>query len=75
MIEDVRGITDVLDGFAARRLHTESEHGAVLDSVADVKYGATLVCAVATATVITEIIEPVVKMKTDNTRKERRFRQ
>ena len=56
MIEDVRGITDVLDGFAARRLHTESEHGAVLDSVADVKYGATLVCAVATATVITEII-------------------
>lgn len=29
------GVTDVLDGFAARKLHTESEKGAVLDSVAD----------------------------------------
>ena len=29
------GVTDVLDGFAARRLHTESEKGAMLDSVAD----------------------------------------
>lgn len=32
------GITDVLDGFAARRLHTESEHGAILDSVADLLF-------------------------------------
>ena len=32
------GITDVLDGFAARRLHTESEQGAVLDSVADLLF-------------------------------------
>ena len=29
------GVTDVLDGFAARKLHTESEKGAVLDSAAD----------------------------------------
>lgn len=29
------GITDVLDGFAARKLHTESEQGARLDSIAD----------------------------------------
>lgn len=29
------GVTDVLDGFAARKLHTESEHGAMLDSAAD----------------------------------------
>ena len=34
------GITDVLDGFAARRLHTESEHGAMLDSVADLLFAA-----------------------------------
>ena len=72
------GITDVLDGFVARRLHTESEQGAMLDSVADllfaviyavrilpllsvcvadVKCGATLVCAVATVTVIKEIVK------------------
>ena len=29
------GITDMLDGFVARKLHTESEKGAMLDSVAD----------------------------------------
>lgn len=29
------GITDMLDGFIARKLHTESEKGARLDSVAD----------------------------------------
>ena len=29
------GITDVLDGFVARKLHTESELGSKLDSVAD----------------------------------------
>ncbi len=29
------GITDLLDGFVARKLHTESEKGARLDSVAD----------------------------------------
>lgn len=32
------GISDVLDGFIARRLHTESERGAVLDSVADLVF-------------------------------------
>lgn len=32
------GITDVLDGFAARKLHTESEHGAMLDSMADLLF-------------------------------------
>ncbi len=29
------GATDVLDGFVARKMHTESEKGAVLDSAAD----------------------------------------
>lgn len=29
------GITDVLDGFIARKLHTESKNGAILDSIAD----------------------------------------
>ncbi|MCQ2463696.1 MAG: CDP-alcohol phosphatidyltransferase family protein, partial [Clostridia bacterium] len=29
------GITDVLDGFIARKLHTQSEKGARLDSIAD----------------------------------------
>lgn len=29
------GVTDVLDGFIARKLHTESEKGAMLDSAAD----------------------------------------
>ena len=29
------GVTDVLDGFLARKLHTESEKGAMLDSAAD----------------------------------------
>lgn len=29
------GLTDALDGFAARKLHTESERGAMLDSVSD----------------------------------------
>ena len=32
------GITDVLDGFAARKLHTKSEHGAMLDSAADLLF-------------------------------------
>ena len=29
------GVTDVLDGFVARKFHTESEKGAKLDSIAD----------------------------------------
>lgn len=29
------GVTDMLDGFIARKLHTESEKGAKLDSIAD----------------------------------------
>ena len=32
------GLTDVLDGFVARKLHTASERGAVLDSVADLVF-------------------------------------
>ena len=32
------GISDVLDGFIARKLHTASERGAVLDSVADLVF-------------------------------------
>ena len=32
------GVTDVLDGFAARKLHTESERGAMLDSAADLLF-------------------------------------
>ena len=34
------GVTDVLDGFAARRLHTESDRGARLDSAADLLFAA-----------------------------------
>ena len=32
------GATDALDGFVARKLHTESEKGAILDSVADLHF-------------------------------------
>ena len=32
------GMTDVLDGFVARKLHTESEKGAMLDSMADLLF-------------------------------------
>ena len=32
------GVTDVLDGFVARKLHTESENGAMLDSAADLLF-------------------------------------
>ena len=32
------GATDVLDGYAARRLHTESERGAMLDTAADLLF-------------------------------------
>lgn len=32
------GVSDVLDGFLARRLHTESERGAKLDSAADLLF-------------------------------------
>lgn len=32
------GLTDVLDGFIARKLHTESEKGAMLDSTADLVF-------------------------------------
>lgn len=35
------GITDVLDGFTARKLHTESEKGATLDSTADLFFAVT----------------------------------
>ena len=34
------GATDMLDGFFARKLHTESEHGAMLDSAADLIFAA-----------------------------------
>ena len=32
------GVTDVLDGFVARKLHTESETGEMLDSAADLLF-------------------------------------
>ena len=32
------GVTDVMDGFVARKLHTESENGAMLDSAADLLF-------------------------------------
>lgn len=32
------GITDMLDGFVARKLHTESKKGAMLDSAADIVF-------------------------------------
>jgi CDP-diacylglycerol--glycerol-3-phosphate 3-phosphatidyltransferase len=41
------GLTDVLDGFLARRLHAESEAGARLDSAADVVFYVTLVALLA----------------------------
>lgn len=34
------GVSDVLDGFLARRLHTQSEKGAMLDSIADLFFAA-----------------------------------
>lgn len=34
------GLSDMLDGFVARRLHTESERGARLDSAADLVFAA-----------------------------------
>ena len=37
------GVTDVLDGFAARKLHTESRKGAILDSAADLVFAAVYV--------------------------------
>ena len=37
------GVTDVLDGFIARRTHTSSEKGARLDSVADLLFYATMI--------------------------------
>ena len=37
------GVTDVLDGFIARRTHTSSEKGARLDSVADMLFYATMI--------------------------------
>ena len=45
------GITDVLDGFAARKLHTESEKGARLDSAADLVF--TIIYAVRILPTIT----------------------
>ena len=30
------GVSDILDGYLARKLHAESKTGAVLDSVADI---------------------------------------
>jgi CDP-diacylglycerol--glycerol-3-phosphate 3-phosphatidyltransferase len=41
------GLTDVLDGFLARRLHAESDAGARLDSAADVVFYAALVALLA----------------------------
>ena len=32
------GVTDMLDGFVARKLHTESKRGAMLDSMADIVF-------------------------------------
>lgn len=34
------GASDMLDGFAARKLHTESKTGAMLDSIADLFFAA-----------------------------------
>ncbi len=40
------GLTDVLDGFIARRLHISSDFGSKLDSVADMLFYAVMLCAV-----------------------------
>lgn len=37
------GVTDVLDGFIARRTHTSSEKGARLDSIADLLFYAAMI--------------------------------
>ncbi|MBQ0098336.1 MAG: CDP-alcohol phosphatidyltransferase family protein [Oscillospiraceae bacterium] len=34
----IGGVSDVLDGFVARKLHTESEIGAKLDTIADIVF-------------------------------------
>lgn len=36
------GVSDILDGFIARKMHMESERGARLDSIADIVFGAAL---------------------------------
>ena len=36
VIYDLCGVSDMVDGYLARRLHAESKTGAVLDSVADI---------------------------------------
>lgn len=40
----VCGLTDILDGYLARRLHAESQTGAVIDSLADLQFS--ILCAV-----------------------------
>lgn len=40
------GLTDVLDGFIARRMHISSDFGSKLDSVADMLFYAVMLCAV-----------------------------
>lgn len=40
----VCGLTDILDGYFARRLHAESQTGAVIDSLADMQFS--ILCAV-----------------------------
>ena len=40
------GITDVLDGFLARRLKVSSEFGAKLDSVSDLFFNVTVLCKI-----------------------------
>ena len=42
VIYGLRGVSDMADGYLARRLHAESKTGAVLDSVVDICFVACL---------------------------------
>ena len=46
------GLSDIVDGWLARRFHTESKTGAVLDSVADIIF---VVCCAVTLLPVVEI--------------------
>ena len=49
------GVSDMLDGFVARRMNTVSSLGAKLDTLADIAFAAAgVVCAVATLAAVQE---------------------
>jgi CDP-diacylglycerol--glycerol-3-phosphate 3-phosphatidyltransferase len=50
------GLTDILDGYAARKLNAKSTLGAKLDSIGDLVFYAVLICYLAT--VHREVLKP-----------------